>query len=153
MPIPIFNSVASFFLKRRISQIELFKDYPIEVQQEVLRKMIVYSIDTEIGKKYDFKTIRHYNDFKERIPTVTYEEIYKDIERNRKGEQNIFWRTPIKWFAKSSGTTNAKSKFIPISFESLEDCHYKAGKDMLSLYFNNNAVSYTHLTLPTIRSV
>ena len=65
MPIPIFNSVASFFLKRRISQIELFKDYPIEVQQEVLRKMIVYSIDTEIGKKYDFKTIRHYNDFKE----------------------------------------------------------------------------------------
>ena len=138
MPIPIFNSVASFFLKRRISQIELFKDYPIEVQQEVLRKMIVYSIDTEIGKKYDFKTIRHYIDFKERIPTVTYEEIYKDIERNRKGEQNIFWRTPIKWFAKSSGTTNAKSKFIPISFESLEDCHYKAGKDMLSLYFNNN---------------
>ena len=142
MPIPIFNSVASFFLKRRISQIELFKDYPIEVQQEVLRKMIVYSIDTEIGKKYDFKTIRHYNDFKERIPTVTYEEIYKDIERNRKGEQNIFWRTPIKWFAKSSGTTNAKSKFIPISFESLEDCHYKAGKDMLSLYFNNNTDSH-----------
>ena len=141
MPIPIFNSVASFFLKRRISQIELFKDYPIEVQQEVLRKMIVYSIDTEIGKKYDFKTIRHYNDFKERIPTVTYEEIYEDIERNRKGEQNIFWRTPIKWFAKSSGTTNAKSKFIPISFESLEDCHYKAGKDMLSLYFNNNTDS------------
>ena len=141
MPIPIFNSVASFFLKRRISQIELFKDYPIEVQQEVLRKMIVYSIDTEIGKKYDFKTIRHYNDFKERLPTVTYEEIYEDIERNRKGEQNIFWRTPIKWFAKSSGTTNAKSKFIPISFESLEDCHYKAGKDMLSLYFNNNVNS------------
>ena len=141
MPIPIFNSVASFFLKRRISQIELFKDYPIEVQQEVLRKMIVYSIDTEIGKKYDFKTIRHYIDFKERIPTVTYEEIYKDIERNRKGEQNIFWRTPIKWFAKSSGTTNAKSKFIPISYESLEDCHYKAGKDMLSLYFNNNTDS------------
>ena len=141
MPIPIFNSVASFFLKRRISLIELFKDYPIEVQQEVLRKMIVYSIDTEIGKKYDFKTIRHYIDFKERIPTVTYEEIYKDIERNRKGEQNIFWRTPIKWFAKSSGTTNAKSKFIPISFESLEDCHYKAGKDMLSLYFNNNVNS------------
>ena len=138
MPIPIFNSVASFFLKRRISQIELFKDYPIEVQQEVLRKLVVYSIDTEIGKKFEFKTIRHYNDFKERVPIVAYEDIYEDIERNRKGEQNIFWRTPIKWFAKSSGTTNAKSKFIPISFESLDDCHYKAGKDMLSLYFNNN---------------
>ena len=138
MPIPIFNSVASFFLKRRISQIELFKDYPVEVQQEVLRKLVVYSIDTEIGKKFEFKTIRHYNDFKERVPIVAYEDIYKDIERNRKGEQNIFWRTSIKWFAKSSGTTNAKSKFIPISFESLDDCHYKAGKDMLSLYFNNN---------------
>ena len=138
MPIPIFNSVASFFLKRRITQIELFKDYPIEVQQEVLRKLVVYSIDTEIGKKFEFKTIRHYNDFKERVPIVAYEDIYEDIERNRKGEQNIFWRTPIKWFAKSSGTTNAKSKFIPISFESLDDCHYKAGKDMLSLYFNNN---------------
>ena len=138
MPIPIFNSVASFFLKRRISQIELFKDYPIEVQQEVLRKLVVYSIDTEIGKKNDFKTIASYDDFKERVPIVSYEDIYADIERNRKGEQNIFWRTSIKWFAKSSGTTNAKSKFIPISFESLEDCHYKAGKDMLSLYFNNN---------------
>ena len=138
MPIPIFNSVASFFLKRRISQIELFKDYPIEVQQEVLRKLVVYSIDTEIGKKFEFKTIRHYNDFKERVPIVAYEDIYEDIERNRKGEQNIFWRKQIKWFAKSSGTTNAKSKFIPISFESLDDCHYKAGKDMLSLYFNNN---------------
>ena len=138
MPIPIFNSVASFFLKRRISQIEIFKDYPIEVQQEVLRKLVVYSIDTEIGKKFEFKTIRHYNDFKERVPIVAYEDIYEDIERNRKGEQNIFWRTSIKWFAKSSGTTNAKSKFIPISFESLDDCHYKAGKDMLSLYFNNN---------------
>ena len=138
MPIPIFNSVASFFLKRRISQIELFKDYPIDVQQEVLRTLVVFSIDTEIGKKFDFKTIKHYNDFKERVPIVAYEDIYKDIERNRKGEQNIFWRTPIKWFAKSSGTTNAKSKFIPISFESLDDCHYKAGKDMLSLYFNNN---------------
>ena len=138
MPIPIFNSVASFFLKRRISQIELFKDYPIEVQQEVLRKLVVYSIDTEIGKKNDFKTIASYDDFKKRVPIVSYEDIYADIERNRKGEQNIFWRTSIKWFAKSSGTTNAKSKFIPISFESLEDCHYKAGKDMLSLYFNNN---------------
>ena len=138
MPIPIFNSVASFFLKRRISQIELFKDYPIDVQQEVLRTLVVFSIDTEIGKKFDFKTIKHYNDFKERVPIVAYEDIYEDIERNRKGEQNIFWRTPIKWFAKSSGTTNAKSKFIPISFESLDDCHYKAGKDMLSLYFNNN---------------
>jgi hypothetical protein len=60
------------------------------------------------------------------------------IERTRQGEQNVFWETPIKWFAKSSGTTNAKSKFIPVSNEALEDCHYKGSKDLLCLYLNNN---------------
>ena len=138
MPIPLFNSVASWFLKKRINQIELFKKYPNEVQQEVLRKLLVYNINTEFGEKYDFKSIKNYKDFSNRLESVSYEDISKDIERVRKGEQNIFWNTPIKWFAKSSGTTNAKSKFIPISYESLDDCHYKAGKDMLSLYFNNN---------------
>ena len=138
MPIPLFNSVASWFLKKRINQIELFKKFPNEVQQEVLRKLLVYNIDTEIGKKYDFKSIKNYKDFNTRIASSSYEDISKTIERVRKGEQNIFWSTPIKWFAKSSGTTNSKSKFIPISYESLDDCHYKAGKDMLSLYFNNN---------------
>ncbi len=138
MPIPLFNSVASWFLKKRINQIELFKKFPNEVQQEVLRKLLVYNIDTEVGKKYDFKSIKSYKDFSNRLDSVTYEDISADVERARKGEQNIFWNTPIKWFAKSSGTTNSKSKFIPISYESLDDCHYKAGKDMLSLYFNNN---------------
>ena len=138
MPIPLFNSVASWFLKKRINQIELFKKYPNEVQQEVLRKLLVYNINTEFGEKYDFKSIKNYKDFSNRFESVSYEDISEDIERVRKGEQNIFWNTPIKWFAKSSGTTNAKSKFIPISYESLDDCHYKAGKDMLSLYFNNN---------------
>jgi len=138
MPIPLFNSIASWFLKKRINQIELFKKFPNEVQQEVLRKLLVYNIDTEIGKKYDFKSIKNYKDFNNRLASSSYEDISKTIERVRKGEQNIFWSTPIKWFAKSSGTTNSKSKFIPISYESLDDCHYKAGKDMLSLYFNNN---------------
>jgi len=138
MPIPLFNSVASWFLKKRIDQIELFKKFPNEVQQEVLRKLLVYNIDTEVGKKYDFKSVKNYKDFSNRLDPVSYEDISQDIERVRKGEQNIFWSTHIKWFAKSSGTTDSKSKFIPISYESLDDCHYKAGKDMLSLYFNNN---------------
>ncbi len=72
------------------------------------------------------------------MPIVTYEEIAQDINAGRLGEDNILWPTPIKWYAKSSGTTNAKSKFIPVSVQALEDCHYKAGKDMLSLYINNN---------------
>ncbi|MEE3034702.1 MAG: GH3 auxin-responsive promoter family protein [Bacteroidota bacterium] len=138
MPIPLFNSIASWFLKKRIHQIQLFMKYPNEVQQELLHNLLNRSSKTEIGLKYDFATIKNYEDFKNRLPIVNYEQIFDQIERCRKGEQNIFWSEPIKWFAKSSGTTNAKSKFIPVSFEALEDCHYKAGKDMLSLYFNNN---------------
>ena len=138
MPIPLFHSIASWALKKRITQIELFVKYPNETQQEVLLKLLNTAKNTEIGKKYKFNSIENYEDFKNRLPIVKYEEISKSIERCRQGEQNIFWPSPIKWFAKSSGTTNSKSKFIPVSTESLEDCHYKAGKDMLSLYLNNN---------------
>jgi len=138
MPIPLFHSIASWDLKKRITQIELFVKYPNETQQEVLLKLLNTAKNTEIGKKYKFNSIENYEDFKNRLPIVKYEEISKSIERCRQGEQNIFWPSPIKWFAKSSGTTNSKSKFIPVSTESLEDCHYKAGKDMLSLYLNNN---------------
>ncbi len=138
MPIPLFNSIASWLLKKRYHQIELFLKYPGEVQEEVLHQLLEIAEDTEIGKKYDFETIANYETFKERVPILSYEEIEPLIERTRKGEQNIFWPTSIKWFAKSSGTTNAKSKFIPVSTEALEDCHYKSGKDLLCLYLNNN---------------
>ena len=138
MPIPLFNSVASWFLKKRIHQMELFMKYPNEVQKELLHQLLDKAQKTNLGRLYDFKSISNYKTFKAQVPLVAYEDIEPQIERCRKGEQNIFWPTPIKWFAKSSGTTNAKSKFIPVSTEALENCHYKAGKDMLSLYFNNN---------------
>ncbi len=138
MPIPLFNSIASWLLKKRYHQIELFLKYPAEVQEEVLHQLLEIAEDTEIGKKYDFASITQYREFQERLPIVSYEEMEPIIERTRKGEQNIFWPTTIKWFAKSSGTTNAKSKFIPVSEEALEDCHYKSGKDLLCLYLNNN---------------
>ncbi|MEZ2415267.1 GH3 auxin-responsive promoter family protein [Muriicola sp. E247] len=138
MPIPLFNSIASWLLKKRYHQIELFLKYPAEVQQEVLDQLLEIAEDTEFGKKYDFESIENYRIFRERVPIVSYEEAEPFIERSRKGEQNIFWPTTIKWFAKSSGTTNAKSKFIPVSTEALEDCHYKSGKDLLCLYLNNN---------------
>ena len=115
MPIPLFNSVASWFLKKRIHQMELFMKYPNEVQQELLHGLLNSATKTEVGKANDFDSIKNYSDFKNRLPIVGYEDIVDQIERCRKGEQNIFWSTPIKWFAKSSGTTNAKSKFIPIS--------------------------------------
>lgn len=138
MPVPLFNSIASWFLKKRIHQMELFIKYPIEVQKELLDTLIKNARETEIGKLYDFNSIKNYHSFKNRVPIVDYDKIENLINRSRKGEQNIFWPSQIKWFAKSSGTTNSKSKFIPVSNESLEDCHYKAGKDMLSIYFNNN---------------
>lgn len=138
MPIPLFNSIASWFLKKRIHQIELFKKYPLEVQEEVLHQLISTAAKTEIGLKNDFDSIKNYTDFRDRLPLVSYEDIEPQIQRCRNGEQNIFWPTPIKWFAKSSGTTNSKSKFIPVSNEAIEGCHYEAGKDMLSIYYNNN---------------
>ncbi|MGB5387244.1 MAG: GH3 auxin-responsive promoter family protein [Eudoraea sp.] len=138
MPIPLFNSIASWLLKKRYHQIELFLKYPGEVQEEVLFQLLGIAEDTKIGRKHEFNSITSYKTFSERIPIVSYEEIEPLIERTRRGEQNIFWPTNIKWFAKSSGTTNAKSKFIPVSAEALEDCHYKSGKDLLCLYLNNN---------------
>ena len=138
MPIPLFNSIASWLLKKRYHQIELFLKYPADVQNEVLFQLLPYASNTVFGKKHGFDSITTYKEFSERVPIVNYEEIADLINKTRKGEQNLFWPTQIKWFAKSSGTTNAKSKFIPVSFEALEDCHYKSGKDLLCLYLNNN---------------
>uniref|UniRef100_UPI00404B3675 GH3 auxin-responsive promoter family protein n=1 Tax=Gelidibacter sp. TaxID=2018083 RepID=UPI00404B3675 len=138
MSIPLVNSIASWFLKKRFHQIELFLKYPHEVQHELLQDLIYIAKDTEIGRQYDFASIKNYESFAERVPVTCYEDNQANIERARKGESNIFWPTPIKWFAKSSGTTNAKSKFIPVSTESLEDCHYAASKDLLCMYLNNN---------------
>ena len=138
MAIPLVNSVASWFLKKRFHQIDLFLKYPNEVQNELLINLLSISKDTEIGKKFDFKSIRDYSEFARRVPVSSYENYQNLIERSMKGEGNIFWPKPINWFAKSSGTTNAKSKFIPVSTDSLEDCHYAAGKDLLCMYLNNN---------------
>lgn len=138
MPFPIINSIASWVLKQRIHQIELFLKYPHEVQEELMMNLIRSSEETVIGQKYDFGSIKSYQTFAERIPVSTYEDLEPMIELTRKGAQNVFWNTPIKWFAKSSGTTNAKSKFIPVSNEALEDCHYKGSKDLLCMYLNNN---------------
>ena len=138
MAISIINSIVSWVLKKRIHQIELFLKYPNEVQSELLMQLIRSAQDTVIGRQFDFKSIQSYKSFSERVPIFTYEEFEPLISRTRRGEQNVFWASNIKYFAKSSGTTNAKSKFIPVSAEALEDNHYNAGKDMLCLYLSNN---------------
>lgn len=138
MPFPIINSIATWFLKQRIHQMELFLKYPNEVQEELLLNLIKAAENTVFGKKYDFFSIKSYAAFADRVPIATYEDLEPLISRTRQGEQNVIWETPIKWFAKSSGTTNAKSKFVPVSDEALENCHYKGSKDLLCLYLNNN---------------
>ena len=133
----ILNSIVTWVMKKRIHQIELFMKYPHEVQDEVLKKLLNTARFTEFGQRYSFEDIVNSDDFKKRVPVHTYEQLYPYIDRLLRGEQNVLWPTEIKWFAKSSGTTNARSKFIPVSPESLEDCHFKGGKDLLSIYVNN----------------
>jgi len=133
----IYNSIVSWIIKKRIHHIELFINFPHEVQGELRQYLIDSAKNTEFGKTYDFNSIKNSKDFCSQIPLHTYEDLEPYITRMRSGEQNILWHTEIKWFAKSSGTTSSKSKFIPVSKEGIEDCHYKGGKDLLSLYCNN----------------
>lgn len=138
MAFTIINSIASWILKKRIHQIDLFRKYPNEVQNDVFLSLIRANEKTLLGEQFGYAGIKNYETFAERVPLFKYEEFEPYIERTRRGENNIFWSEPIRWFAKSSGTTNAKSKFIPVSNAALENCHYKAAKDLLCLYLNNN---------------
>lgn len=124
-------------MRKRIHQIELFMKYPHDVQEELREGLIKAASQTKYGRKYRFKSIDSYQKFQDQVPIVSYEDLFPFIERSMKGEQNVLWPTEVKWFAKSSGTTNDRSKFIPVTDEALEDCHMKAGKDMLSIYVNN----------------
>jgi hypothetical protein len=118
-------------MKKRYHQIELFMKYPHEVQAEWFNELIDSGSETEWGKKHDYASLRSLADFKKAVPVSDYDDLKPYIERIMKGEQNVLWPSEIKWFAKSSGTTSDKSKFIPISKESLEDCHYKGDFDLL----------------------
>jgi len=133
----LINSILTWIMKKRIHQMELFMKYPIEVQDEWFRKLVRTARNTEFGRKYNFATIETYEQFAERVPIHTYEQLFPYIQRLMRGEQNILWPSEIRWFSKSSGTTNARSKFIPVSVEALEECHFKGGKDLLSIYVNN----------------
>lgn len=123
-------------MKKRIHDIDLFRKYPHDVQAELFRNLLHTAKDTEWGNKYGYSDKLSVREFQERVPVSDYEGLYPYIERVMMGEQNLLWPSKIEWFAKSSGTTNARSKYIPVSPESLEDCHYKGGKDMLSIYVN-----------------
>lgn len=134
----LFNSVVNWFIKQRIDQIQNFIDHPIETQKGILSSLLYHAEETEYGKIHGFSSVSNYEDFKQNVPIVSYEDFEPYIEKARQGQRDIIWPGLIRQFAKSSGTTNAKSKFIPITDESLEYCHFKAGKDLVSIYANNH---------------
>jgi len=119
-------------------RIEQWVQNPIAAQREVLQDLVTHGQYSELGRKYRMNKLFSIRDFKKAIPIHEYNDLKPYIDRLMKGEQNLLWDSPVTWFAKSSGTTSDKSKFIPITDESLEDCHYQAAKDLLSLYYNFN---------------
>ncbi len=118
-------------------RIEQWAKDPIAAQREVLQDLITHGQYTEFGRKYSFNQLFNIRMFKETVPIHEYDDIKPYIDRIMQGEENVLWNTPVNWFAKSSGTTNDKSKFIPITQESLEDCHFQSAKDVLTMYYNN----------------
>jgi hypothetical protein len=132
------NTFVNAIYSYRLRQIENFVTNPIEVQEKQFLALINSARYTKWGKKYDYNTIRNIDDYRKRVPLFKYEDLCNHIERVKKGENNLIWPSKIKWFAKSSGTTNDKSKYIPVSEESLNACHYQGGKDVVALYLRNN---------------
>jgi hypothetical protein len=134
---PVINSIVNWVNFKRIYQIELFKKHPQEVQREVLFELLDKASNTEIGLKYNFRNIHTEKEFREQVPIQSYDDIKPTVERMMLGERNLLWPGETKWFAKSSGTTNDKSKFIPVSKDSLEDVHIRGGRDVLAIYLKN----------------
>jgi GH3 auxin-responsive promoter len=134
----LLSPAISSLARMRLWRIEAWKNNPFDAQREVLQDLVTSAQYTEFGRKFNFSQLFTTKAFKETVPVHEYEDLKPYIERIMNGEQNILWNTPIYWFAKSSGTTSEKSKFIPVSDESLHDGHYKASKDVLSLYYQFN---------------
>ena len=130
--------VNKLYFQPRRRELERYINEGEEMQHEILQYLVKRGKDTEYGRKYLFSTINNYNDFAQNIPLNTYEELKGYIERMRHGERNILWPGQVKWYAKSSGTTNDKSKFIPSTHEGLQNVHYQGGKDVLAYYLSNN---------------
>lgn len=134
----LLSPAISSLARMRSWRIDAWKNNPLDAQREVLQDLVTSAQYTEFGRKYHFSELFTIKDFKKTVPVHEYDDLKPYIERIMQGEQNLLWNTPIYWFAKSSGTTSDKSKFIPVSDESLEDCHFKAAKDVLTMYYQFN---------------
>lgn len=132
----LLSPAISALVRLRMGTIEEWMNNPVATQHKVLQELVTAAQYTEIGRKYGFDKIFTVQEFKAAVPIHEYDNLKPYIERIMDGEQNILWNTPITWFAKSSGTTSDKSKFIPISEESLEETHFQGAKDALTLYYS-----------------
>ena len=137
----LLSPAISSLARMRLWRIEGWKQHPGDAQREVLQDLVTNAQYTEFGRRYRFSELFNIKSFKQAVPIHEYNDLKPYIERMMKGEQNLLWNTPVYWFAKSSGTTSDKSKFIPVSDESLEDCHFKAAKDVLTMYYQFNPES------------
>ena len=137
----ILSQCASFLFRNRLKTVESYGQQADKIQYTQLDMLLKYAGRTEWGRRYDFKSIYNYDAFAERIPIQTYDTLKPYIERMINGEENILWPSKVKWYAKSSGTTNDKSKFIPVTPEILKRCHYQGGYDSVGLYLRNNPQS------------
>ena len=136
------NLVEKIAFRRRQKELDKYANNGLAMQQEVLHYLVEYAKDTEYGRNHLFSTIQSYDDFVQNVPVNTYAELKGDIARMRHGEENILWPGQVKWYAKSSGTTNDKSKFIPVSPEALQHTHYQGPKDVVAFYLQNNPNSH-----------
>ena len=132
----LLSPAISRLARLRLWLIELWTSQPVAVQREVLQDLVTAAQYTEFGRKYKFNLLFSLKTFKQTVPVHEYEDLKPYIQRMMNGEENILWNTPVHWFAKSSGTTSDKSKFIPVSQESLEENHYQGAKDVLTMYYN-----------------
>lgn len=133
----LLSPAISKLARMRLWRIENWTNHPVVAQREVLQHLVTSAQYTAFGKKYKFSRLFSVKQFKQAVPIHEYQDIQPYIARMMEGEENVLWNTPINWFAKSSGTTSDKSKFIPVSEESLQDNHFKSSKDVLTNYYKN----------------
>ncbi|MBQ3630532.1 MAG: GH3 auxin-responsive promoter family protein [Prevotella sp.] len=125
----------------RWRQLERYTNDSEELQRQVLARLINQGRQTEYGRSHHFDSLRSYDDFVQRVPLNDYDALKADIDRMRRGERDVLWPGRVKWYAKSSGTTNDKSKFIPVSADGLKSIHYRGGTDAVAIYLRNNPQS------------
>lgn len=131
---PILPSIINWLNTKRLHEIDLFRRFPCEVQEDIFKSLIERAKGTAFGIEHSFSEIKTIEQFQRQVPIVDYEGVKQYVDRLRKGEANVLWPGEIRWFAKSSGTTSDKSKFIPVSKNALDECHFRGGKDVLALY-------------------